>query len=49
MPVHTNVGHFSPRLDRLEDKTAYLVEYIVYLEQRIARLEHTLAEKPVSF
>ncbi|MDR6866604.1 hypothetical protein J2Y69_001197 [Microbacterium resistens] len=39
MPVYTKVGHVSPRLDRSEAKIAYLVDYINYLEQRIAALE----------
>ena len=39
MPVTTNLRLTVPRLDRLEAKTAYLVEYIAYLEARIATLE----------
>lgn len=39
MPVHANLGVTVPRLDRLEAKTAYLVEYIAYLEARIGNLE----------
>ena len=38
-PLHANVAHFSPRLDRIESKDTYLVEYIAFLEQRIAALE----------
>ncbi|QJU52525.1 hypothetical protein SCB71_03940 [Herbiconiux sp. KACC 21604] len=39
VPLHYNQGHISPRLDRLEAKTAYLVDYIAYLEQRLTALE----------
>lgn len=39
LPWRFNQHHIGPRLDRLDAKTAYLVDYIAYLEQRIARLE----------
>lgn len=39
LPWYFNQHHIGPRLDRLDAKTAYLVEYIAYLEQRIERLE----------
>lgn len=41
-PLHHNVGHVAPRLDRLEAKVAYTAEYIAFLEQRIAALEARL-------
>jgi len=41
-PLHYNVGHVAPRLDRLEAKIAYVAEYIAFLEQRIAALEARL-------
>lgn len=41
-PLHYNVGHVAPRLDRLEAKIAYTAEYIAFLEQRIAALEARL-------
>jgi len=41
-PLHYNVGHVAPRLDRLEAKIAYAAEYIAFLEQRIAALEARL-------
>lgn len=41
-PLHDNVGHVAPRLDRLEAKLAYTAEYIAFLEQRIAALEARL-------
>ncbi|KTS64650.1 hypothetical protein NS206_07450 [Microbacterium testaceum] len=41
-PLHYNVGHVAPRLDRLEAKLAYTAEYIAFLEQRIAALEARL-------
>jgi len=37
-----NVRHILPRLDRIETKDAYLIEYIEYLERRIASLETRL-------
>lgn len=39
VPFTFNQGHISPRLERLEAKLSYMVEYIAYLEQRIERLE----------
>lgn len=46
VPLHYNQGHIAPRLDRLEAKTAYLVDYIAYLEQRLAALESLAAPTP---
>ncbi|WP_368497201.1 hypothetical protein [Herbiconiux sp. A18JL235] len=45
-PLHFNQAHISPRLDRLEATTAYLVDYIAYLEQRLAALESRAATIP---
>jgi len=41
-PLHYNVGHVAPRLDRLDAKVEYTAEYIAFLEQRIAALEARL-------
>jgi len=41
-PLHYDVGHVAPRLDRLEAKVAYTADYIAFLEQRIAALEERL-------
>ncbi|WP_440708337.1 hypothetical protein [Herbiconiux sp. YIM B11900] len=41
-PWHYDQNLTSPRPDRLDAKTAYFVEYIQYLEQRIASLEDRL-------
>jgi hypothetical protein len=41
-PLHDDVGHVAPRLDRLEAKVAYTADYIAFLEQRIAALEERL-------
>jgi|GEM_PF-2060677 len=41
-PLSGNVQHILPRLDRLEAKDAYMVEYLEFLERRIASLESQL-------
>ncbi|MBO9626544.1 MAG: hypothetical protein J7484_09245 [Microbacterium sp.] len=38
-PMYFDQTLISPRLDRADAKVAYLVDYIAYLEQRIAALE----------
>ena len=44
LPWRFNPHHIGPRLDRLDAKTAYLADYIAYLEQRIECLEARLDE-----
>lgn len=46
LPWRFNQHYIGPRLDRLDAKTAYLVDYIAYLEQRIERLEAGNAAEP---
>ena len=43
-PWHYDQSVTGPRLDRLDAKTAYFVDYIQYLEQRLAALEARLAQ-----
>ena len=43
-PWHYDQSLTSPRLDRLDAKTAYFVDYIEYLERRLAALEARLGE-----
>ncbi len=42
MPIHFSQALIGPRLDRLDAKTAYVGEYLAYLEQRIQALEARL-------
>ena len=44
-PLHFNLGHIGPRLERLEAKVSYMAEYVAYLEQRIATLEGRAARE----
>lgn len=39
MPWHRDMSLLWPRFERAEAKVAYFVEYIDYLERRIAALE----------
>lgn len=45
-PMNGNVQHILPRLNRIEAKDAYVVEYLEYLERRIAALEAQLEAQP---
>ncbi|MEZ2371470.1 hypothetical protein [Arthrobacter sp. RCC_34] len=43
-PMNGNVQLILPRLDRMEAKDAYVIEYLEYLERRIAELESRLSD-----
>jgi len=45
MPILATLHYVLPRLDRAEVKNALLGEYIVYLLQRIERLESEIGKR----